>query len=183
MNVMIRWIVLLAVATAGGAAAADPTVTLSSFPSATLATASSGTATLLMPSADPTSTVLAYCVIPGALAEELRIGGAQIQVRRLSYSAGEQQLSLVVPDGDASMVVEQRVQASSVRMGMHYNFFLGTVQAWVTYVLPLVGERLKLQVSASDVIGLGTVYLGRSYLERAQSVPVGLAWEIGRAHV
>ena len=172
MERMIRWVVLLAVATAGGAvaveppalsAAAGPTVSLAVPPSPTLAAPAS--ATLAEAPEDS-----------GTVSEELRMGGAQIQVRRVSYATSEQRLSFVVPDGDASMVVEQRIRASAVRMGMHYNFFNGTVQAWVTYVLPLVDERLKLQVSASDDIGLGTVYLGRTYLERAQSIPVGLAW-------
>lgn len=128
---------------------------------------------------EPSATVLAAPRAESAtLSETPGNGGAKIRVRRAMYAGSDQVISLIVPDGDGMMVVENRIGASSVRMGAHYNFFNGTVQAWITYGLDLVGDALTLQVSASDDIGFGTIYRGQRYLQRAQSVPVGLAWNL-----
>lgn len=104
---------------------------------------------------------------------------AKIRVTQLDLGA-EQQASFIVPDGDGRIVVENEILSAVIRVGTNYNFFNGRIKAWITYVMPLVGPKLKLHVGALDEVGLGRLYRfpneeGRRYFERTQSVPLGLA--------
>lgn len=103
---------------------------------------------------------------------------AKIRVRQVDLGA-DQQASFIVPDGDGRIVVENEISSAVIRVGTHYNFFDGRIKAWVTYVMPLVGPKLRLSVGALDEVGLGRLYRfpnqeGRRYFERTQSVPLGL---------
>lgn len=103
---------------------------------------------------------------------------AKIRVRQLDLGA-EQQASFIVPDGDGRIVVENEILSSIIRVGTHYNFFDGRIKAWITYVMPLPGARLRLQIGALDEVGLGRLYRfpneeSRRYFERTQSMPLGM---------
>jgi hypothetical protein len=101
-----------------------------------------------------------------------------LQVRRV-YVKGSQEAALTLPDGDSRLVIENRVGRSAVRMGGHYNFITGKIEAWVNYALPLWRTGPLLQIAASDRVGLGQVYYRARSLERARELPVGLGHQFG----
>lgn len=103
--------------------------------------------------------------------------GSKFQVNRLTIK-GSQEAALTLPDGSGRVVIETQIGSSTVRMGGHYNFVNGKIQAWIGYALSLWKDGPTLQLAGSDDIGLGRLYLTGRYLERARSVPVGLGWRM-----
>jgi len=103
-----------------------------------------------------------------SLAESL----SRMQVRGIALK-GTQEMDLVVPDGASRLVAENRIGRSLVRMGLYYNFVNGRIETWLTYAL-VVREGTQVQVAASDVIGLGRIYRSQRYLERSQTIPLGI---------
>ncbi|MEK7476910.1 MAG: hypothetical protein AAB152_14905 [Candidatus Coatesbacteria bacterium] len=127
-------------------------------------------ATVLEAPASPSTTL---SVFPGLSSTGL-FGESisRMQVRGLALH-GTQEVDLVVPDGASRLVVENAIGRSLVRMGLYYNFVNGRIETWITYALS-VHDGTQVQVAASDVIGLGRLYLNEKFLERAQTIPVGI---------
>lgn len=98
----------------------------------------------------------------------------RVQVRRM-YMRAAPEAAISLPDGQGRIVIETPVGRSAVRMGAHYNFINGRMEMWLTYVLALMRDDMHLQVAASDVIGLGTVYTQARHLARGRTVPLGIS--------
>jgi len=101
------------------------------------------------------------------------ISVAGIQVRNISIK-GTQEATLILPEGNARVVIENRLGRSLVRMGGHYDFYNGLIETWVTYGHLLWKKGPLLQVSASDHIGLGQLYFRQRSLERTREIPVAV---------
>lgn len=127
-------------------------------------------ATLL--SAAPSATVLATApTVSSTDGDEVPF--SSLQVRRV-YVKGSQQADLTLPDGDARVVIENRIGPSVVRLGGHYSFYDGRIEAWVTYGQPLWPSGPLVQVAASDRVGLGQLYYRQRSLERAREIPIAV---------
>lgn len=98
----------------------------------------------------------------------------KVQVRRM-YMRAAPEAAVSLPDGEGRIVIETPVGRSAVRMGAHYNFINGRMEMWLTYVLALMRDDMHLQVAASDMIGLGTVYTKARYVARGRTVPLGIS--------
>lgn len=119
------------------------------------------------------ATLLATAPAGSATTGHGDISVSRIQVRAM-YLKGSQEATLTLPDGNGRVVIENTVGRSMVRIGGHYNFYNGLIEAWVTYGHLLWKGGPMLQIAASDHIGLGQLYYRQRSLERTREVPLAV---------
>jgi hypothetical protein len=82
-------------------------------------------------------------------------------------------INLVLPDGDARVIIEHRADEKIFRVGSRYNFIFGKITNWFSFTTPVFIPEIPFEFGASDDIGYGRLYFNQRYLERARSGRVG----------